>query len=199
LSDTEIGVSWKQPLYFGGDPLASYRIEWDSDAMFDHSSITVSHKSGSEGYYVVVENLDPLESYFVRVMAYSAQGFSAPTHATSLLIGMQTVVISLVETTGSVDFSETFVVEFSTSDGLQRSTNPISVYATSREVENELNSLGIIGAISVDREDRSHVFDSSGVETNFFDIRYAITLVGDDGITLSVDRGSLGLINSAVL
>ncbi|KAL7537092.1 hypothetical protein ACHAXR_007581, partial [Thalassiosira sp. AJA248-18] len=176
LSDTEIGVSWMQPLYSGGDSLAAYRLEWDSDAMFDHSSATVNHISGSEDYYFVVKKLDPLESYFVRVMAYSAQGFSEPQMAVPLLANMRTIIISLIETTGSVNFSETFVVELSSSDGLQRATNPISVYATSREVENELNLLGIIGAISVDREDRSTVFDSSGIETNFFDIRYAITL-----------------------
>jgi len=198
LSDTEIGVSWTQPLYTGGDPLATYRLEWDSDAMFDHSSATVSHISGLEEYYFVIKNLEPLESYFVRVMAYSAQGFSEPKMAVPLLSNMQTIDIELVDTSGTVDFSETFKVQVTTVDGFQRITNPISVYATSREVENELNTLGIIGAISVDREDRSSVFDSSNIETNSFDIRYAITLVGDDEISLSVNSDSLGPITAVV-
>jgi len=198
LSDTEIGVSWTQPFYTGGDPLATYRLEWDSDAMFDHSSATVSHISGLEEYYFVIKNLEPLESYFVRVMAYSAQGFSEPKMAVPLLSNMQTIDIELVDTSGTVDFSETFKVQVTTVDGFQRITNPISVYATSREVENELNTLGIIGAISVDREDRSSVFDSSNIETNSFDIRYAITLVGDDEISLSVNSDSLGPITAVV-
>ena len=196
LSDTEIGVSWEQPLYSGGDPLAKYRIEWDSDLMFDHSSASVSAAEGSNSHYFVVNNLDPLESYFVRIMAYTAQGFSAPCMATPLLSTTQTFTLSLVETTGSVDYSETFKVVL-TSDGISRASNSISVYATPQDVEDEINDLLEISpfAISVDREDMSSIYDSSGVETNFFDIRYVITIFGgEDDITLSVNSDSLGSI-----
>ena len=185
LSDTELGVSWTQPIYSGGDPLSSYRLEWDTDAMFDHAATTVSHTPGNPDYYFVLSNLDPLESYFVRVMSYSAMGFSEPIMAVPLLSNTQTIDISLVETTGTVDYAETFIIEYSTSDGFQRYTNPISAFATSREVENELNSLGQVGAISVDREDRSSTFDSSGVDTDFFSILYMVTFVGvDDDVLL---------------
>jgi hypothetical protein len=200
LSDTEIGVSWKQPFYSGGDPLAAYRIEWDSDAMFDYSSATVSHVAGAEDYYFVLKNLDPLESYFVRVMAYSAQGFSHPEMAIPFLSSFSRFLIELVETHGLVStLTETFKVKVTKVDGFERTTGSISVYATPREVENELNKLGI-GAISVDREDRSTVYDTSGIETNFFDIRYAITLfaIGEEDITLSVNSDSLGSITAAV-
>ena len=199
LSDTELGVSWTQPIYSGGDPLSSYRLEWDTDAMFDHAATTVSHTPGNPNYYFVLSNLDPSESYFVRVMSYSAMGFSEPTMAVPLLSNAQTIDISLVETTGTVDYAETFIIEYSTSDGFQRYTNPISAFATPQEVENELNSLGQVGAISVDREDRSSSFDSSGVDTDFFSILYRVTFVGvDDDVTLVIDDSSLGAIVATV-
>ncbi|KAL9189871.1 hypothetical protein ACHAXT_009546 [Thalassiosira profunda] len=195
LSDTELGVSWTQPVYSGGSPLSSYRVEWDSDTRFDLASSTVSHVAGEGDYYSVIDRLDPLESYFVRVMAYTASGFSEPEMAVPLLANTRQFEIALVETTGAVDYSETFVVE--TSDG--KATNALSVLATSREVEDELNTLGIYGAISVDREDRSSAFDSSGIETHAFDIRYMITLFDDDDdVTLSVNGDALGSIVATV-
>jgi len=197
LSDTEIGVSWTEPLYSGGDDVASYRIEWDSDLMFDHSATTVSAHSG-EGYYYVLDNLDPNDSYFIRVMAKSAKGFSEPNMAVPLLLDTQTIDISL-ESSGSVDYTETWVIEYTTSDGFARSTSPLSIYATSQEVENELNSIGDTGAVSVDREDRSSSFDQSGIETDAFSILYRITFVGlDDEVTLNVDETSLGSISATV-
>ena len=139
LSDTELGLSWKQPLYCGGDPCASYRVEWDSDSMFDHSSSTVRHTSGTENYYYVVKNLDPSESYFVRVLAYSAMGFSEPEMASELLSSAQSISVSLIETTGAVEFTETFAFDYSTSDGFSRITNYMSIFATPTEIANELN------------------------------------------------------------
>ena len=197
LSDTEIGVSWTEPLYSGGDDVASYRIEWDSDLMFDHSATTVSAHSG-EDYYFVLDNLDPNDSYYVRLMAKSAKGFSEPNMAQPLLSDTQTIDISL-ESNGSVDYTETWVIEYTTSDGFARSTSPLSIYATSQEVENELNSIGDMGAVSVDREDRSSGFDSSGIETDAFSILYRITFVGvDDEVTLNVDETSLGSISVTI-
>ena len=197
LSDTEIGVSWTEPLYSGGDDVASYRIEWDSDLMFDHSATTVSAHLG-EDYYYVLGSLDPNDSYYVRVMAKSAKGFSEPNMAVPLLSDTQTIDISL-ESSGVVDYTEEFVIEYTTTDGFTRSTGPLSIYATSQEVENELNSIGDVGAVSVDREDRSSSYDSSGIETDAFSILYRLTFVGvDDEVTLNVDETSLGSISVTV-
>ena len=197
LSDTEIGVSWTEPLYSGGDDVASYRIEWDSDLMFDHSATTVSAHSG-EGYYFVLDNLDPNDSYYVRVMAKSSKGFSEPNMAVPLLSVSQTIDISL-ESSGSVDYTETFLIEYTTSDGFARSTSPLSIYATSQEVEKELNSIGDTGAVSVDREDRSSSYDSSGIETDAFSILYRLTFVGvDDEVTLLINDDNLGSISATV-
>merc|ERR1719203_88472 len=107
------------PVYSGGDPLAAYRVEWDSDAMFDYSSAMVSHVMGSEDYYFVVKYLDPLESYFVRVMAYSAQGFSHPQMAIPFFSSSSHFRIEL-SSNGPVDFSEMFEVQVTTVDGFDR-------------------------------------------------------------------------------
>ena len=107
--------------------------------MFDHSSSTVRHTSGTENYYYVVKNLDPSESYFVRVLAYSAMGFSEPEMASELLSSAQSISVSFIETTGTVDFTETFAFDYSTSDGFSRITNHLSIFATPTEVTNELN------------------------------------------------------------
>lgn len=195
LSDTEVGVSWSPPIYSGGEPISSYRIEWDTDSMFDHASATV----GAMGRYHVVTGLDPSESYFVRVMAYSSKGFSRPQIAIPFLTPVQTIGIELVETTGSMDFSETFQVRLATADGFDGTSGPISVYATSNDVEDELNQLGIVGAISVDREDSSSVFDQSGIETNSFDMRFIVSLFGGEEFTLSVVGDGLGPIIATVV
>mmetsp|Transcript_13447 Transcript_13447/g.28957 ORF Transcript_13447/g.28957 Transcript_13447/m.28957 type:complete len:1421 (+) Transcript_13447:2-4264(+) len=199
LSNTELGVSWKQPNFSGGDEVAGYKVQWDVDTKFDHSSATVRATQNSTDYFFVVRNLDPFESYFVRVIAYNAQGFSEPEIATHFLMYMNTIMISLIETGGNVDLTETFSIRYTSNQGIQRETNPISVYATSREVENELNIIGINNAVSVDREDRSNVFDLSGIETNYFDIRYRLSLVGDQDISsISINDENLGSIVPSV-
>jgi len=199
LSNTELGVSWKQPNFSGGDEVAGYKVQWDVDTKFDHSSATVRATQNSTDYFFVVRNLDPFESYFVRVIAYNAQGFSEPEIATHFLMYMNTIMISLIETGGNVDLTETFSIRYTSNQGIQRETNPISVYATSREVENELNIIGIDNAVSVDREDRSNVFDLSGIETNYFDIRYRLSLVGDQDISsISINDENLGSIVPSV-
>ena len=196
LSDTKLGLSWKQPIYSGGDPVASYRIEWDSDSMFDQFSSTVSHINGTEEYYFVVKNLDPMESYFIRVMAYSAMGFSEPVLAVPLLSETQTIAISLIDVTGSVDYSETFAVSCMKDNGFQWTTDPISVYATANVVEDELNRFA---HVSVDREDHSLAFDTSGSETNFFSILYRVTFFGEDGsVIITIVDDNLGPISPSV-
>lgn len=196
LSDTKVGVSWTQPSYSGGDPIASYRLEWDNDSMFNQFSSTVSHVTGTEDYYFVIKNLDPLESYFVRVMAYSAMGFSEPVLAVPLLSETQTIAISLIEMTGTVDYSETFAFGYMTENGFQRTTNPISVYAIAQFVEDELNKFA---HVSVDREDHSLAFDSSGSETKFFSILYRVTFFGEEGnVALSIVDDNLGQISATI-
>ncbi len=196
LSDTKLGVSWTQPIYSGGDPIAMYRIEWDTDSLFDQFSSTVSHINGTEEYYFVVKNLDPSESYFVRVMAYSAMGFSEPVLAVPLLSGTQVVAISLIEETGTVDYSETFAIVYMKGNGFQWKTDPISVYATAKVVEDELNRFA---HVSVDREDHSLAFDTSGSATNFFSILYRVTFFGEVGdVVLSIIDDNLGSISVAV-
>ena len=66
-------------------------------------------------------------------------GFSEPVMASELLSSAHSISISLIETTGAVDFTETFAFDYSTSDGFSRITNQISVIATPTEVANELN------------------------------------------------------------
>ena len=198
LSDTELGVSWTEPLFTGGDLLSNYRLEWDTDALFDHSSQLVS--PAGEHNYFVIKNLDPSEAYFVRIMAYNSLGFSDPQMASPLLSNTQMFDISLADATGTLDYSESFVIGYSTSNGFYRQTLPISVLATTQEVENELNSLGQVGVVSVDREDHSSSgYDTSGIETSFFSMLYRLTFIGvDDNVTLSVDNNNLGSVEVTI-
>ena len=85
LSDTELGVSWKAPLFDGGASISGYKIHWDDDDMFNHSSATV----GPSEHYFLIDDLNPNESYFVRVLAFSSRGFSEPALAKPLLCPME--------------------------------------------------------------------------------------------------------------
>jgi hypothetical protein len=109
----------------------------------------------------------------------------------------QTIAISLIEMTGTVDYSETFAVEYMTESGFQQTTNPKSVYATAQFVEDELNKFA---HVLVEREDHSLAFDSSGSETNFFSILYRVTVFGKEGnIALSIVDDNLGQISATIV
>ena len=66
-------------------------------------------------------------------------GFSEPEMASELLSNAQSISVSLIETTGAVEFTETFAFDYSTSDGFSRITNYMSIFATPTEIANELN------------------------------------------------------------
>ena len=85
LSDTELGVTWTEPLYSGGDPIAGYKIQWATDNLFNGASANV----GPEGRHFYVQNLDSQQSYFVRIFAFSSQGYSTPMLAQNLLASNQ--------------------------------------------------------------------------------------------------------------
>lgn len=123
-------------------------------------------------------------------------GFSEPVLAVPLLSETQTIAISLIDVTGSVDYSETFAVSCMKENGFQWTTDPISVYATANVVEDELNRFA---HVSVDREDHSLAFDTSGSETNFFSILYRVTFFGEDGsVIITIVDDNLGPISPSV-
>ena len=187
LSNNEIGVTWQPPEWDGGDSV-NYKVQWDTDYMFDGASATVK----GDHHHFVIEDLDASESYFVRVLAFSSAGFSEPVLAKRMLSSQQEIEISLIETSGSVNYNETFQIEYN-----GRVTEELSVLATTGDVANALSSLGISGAISVDREDHSTIFDSSSIETSYFSILYRITVYGtnaNDDVAMTVNGDHLGEI-----
>lgn len=81
LSDTELGVSWKAPLFNGGTSIAGYKVVWgDNDDMVSASQLSF-----------LIDNLDPNESILVSVTAFSSKGFSDPTPAKPLLCPMEII------------------------------------------------------------------------------------------------------------
>ena len=106
---------------------------------------------------------------------------------------MQTISISLIAS-NAIELTETFAIEYSTSDGFSRVTDSISVFATPNEIADELNQFA---HVSVDREDHSSIFVSSGLETNVFSFLYRFFV--DRSITLSVVDDDLGLIVARVI
>lgn len=82
-SDEMLTVGWNAPLSDGGDPVAKYRIEWDTVATFS-STNPPPHK----GYVDVeanihfshtIEMLSSKKVYFVRVFAFNTAGMSEET------------------------------------------------------------------------------------------------------------------------
>ena len=81
LSDTELGVSWKAPLFDGGASIAGYKIVWgDNDDMVPASQL-----------FFLLDNLDPEESFLVSVTAFSSRGFSDPTLAKPAFCPMELI------------------------------------------------------------------------------------------------------------
>jgi hypothetical protein len=82
-NDEMLTVGWNAPLSDGGDPVAKYRIEWDTVATFS-STNPPPHK----GYVDVeanihfshtIEMLSSKKVYFVRVFAFNTAGMSEGT------------------------------------------------------------------------------------------------------------------------
>ena len=185
LSTNEIGVTWLAPEWDGGDSV-NYKVQWDTDSKFDGSSATVT----GHRHHFVIEDLDASESYFVRVIAFNSVGFSEPVLAKKSLSNQHEIEISLTESTGSVTYNETFQIEYN-----GRATEDLSVLSTTSDVANAISSLGISGAISVDREDHSTIFDSSSIETSYFSILYRITVYGNNGdedVAMTINGDHLG-------
>jgi len=81
LSDTELGVSWKAPVFDGGALIAGYKIVWgDNDDMVPASQ-----------HFFILDNLDPDESLLISVTAFSSRGFSDPTLAKPSLCPMELI------------------------------------------------------------------------------------------------------------
>merc|ERR1711871_77928 len=84
-SNSMLTVSFDLPVSDGGDPISSFRVEWDTDSRFNSVS-PKPHKGTIDIYDPVnirsytITNLQESKQYFVRVFAKnSATAFSDPT------------------------------------------------------------------------------------------------------------------------
>jgi len=78
-SPTALVVGWAPPLSDGGDPVTAYRVEWDTDPLFE-SNRRLPHKgvttvAASAAASLTVRDLAPGVAYYVRVAAGNAAGF----------------------------------------------------------------------------------------------------------------------------
>ena len=73
---------------------------------------------------------------------------------------------------------------------------------TSSTIENTLNTITSLGAVSVSRKDHSPFFDKTGKETEFLKLIYRISFIGiddtDDPPSLSVE-GNLNTISANIV
>jgi hypothetical protein len=97
-------------------------------------------------------------------------GFCEPRIALLLLSSSKRKSISLIAS-NAIELTETFVLEYSTSDGFSWFNDSISVFATPNEIADELNQFS---HVSMDREDHSSIFDSSGMNRDQF-VLYFVT------------------------
>ncbi len=87
VSQTELGVTWEDPLYHGGDTVQKYLVEWDTSEKFQNTKVSPSnpysnpsgalsrsHVIAGNSYQIV--GLEPYTKYFVRVSANNIQGYS---------------------------------------------------------------------------------------------------------------------------
>eukprot|EP00937_MAST-01D_sp_MAST-1D-sp2_P000055 g55.t1 len=98
VSDSQLGVSWKQPTYDGGSPVTKYLVEWDDDWRFTASRAGATADSvvtAAKNCEVVAAQMDPStqmqkhlighltagRTYYVRVSAYN--GELAPVSSTT--------------------------------------------------------------------------------------------------------------------
>jgi hypothetical protein len=73
VSDTQLGVSWKEPLSDGGSAVIKYVLQYDIDASFDGSmtTVVVNYVDGVAEYFSVISGLTVSTVYVVWVLVYN--------------------------------------------------------------------------------------------------------------------------------
>lgn len=78
-SDTKITVGWEPPVDDGGDPIITYRVQWDTDPEF-LSLDFLPHKGetvvlASQNRSITISDLTPNQRYYFRVAAANLEGY----------------------------------------------------------------------------------------------------------------------------
>ena len=153
----------------------------------------------TKDYIFVIQNLNPLSTYFVRVMVHNTEGYGEVTMAklkdTLNPVYEITLLDSINVIPNKLDF---FYIEM-TILNTTISFSEISVLSPAKEVEDLLNSNDIMKMVSVSREEHSSIFDSSGFDTAPFKMVYRITFVAliseDSSLTIG---GNLDTITASI-
>lgn len=198
LSDSELGVSWKAPIYEGNDNVSLYLVQWDTDPNFGHNrgAMSVEAGQGYKDYSCIISDLNPADLYYVRVLAYNSMGFSDVGDAVLAdNSAMQIQELSLLDAHGTSNLLATFSLVW---EG--KATEELSILSTAKVVEDALNRLLEVGVVSVSREDHSIVVDKTGKGTAPFKLLFRITFIGPaSGLGLarfSIDDSKLGSVIS---
>lgn len=179
LSGSEIEVLWHAPEVDGGEPVSKYSIQWGQDYSFSSSSAIVYVEPGNTIFSFVISGLHPFTSYFIRILAYNAIGYSEPI--TAVPQNIKIIQICLYNETHTVNVNESFVIIYS-AEGVEENTPELSVHATAATVEDALNTMqNVIQTVSVTREDHSYSVDASGLHTMPFKVIYRITFYSETG------------------
>ena len=55
--------------------MTEYTVQWDIDSLFDFKSSVIANKDENKDYLFFIQNLNPLSTYFVRVMPHNTEGY----------------------------------------------------------------------------------------------------------------------------
>ena len=199
LSDTEMAVSWKPPSQLENDKVTEYTVQWDTDSLFDFKSSVIASKDENKDYLFVIQNLNPLSTYFVRVMAHNTEGYGEVAMAKLEDILNPVYEITLLDSINAIPNKlDLFHIEM-TILNTTISFSEISVFSPAKEVEDLLNSNDIMKMVSVSREEHSSIFDSSGFDTAPFKMVYRITFVAliSEDVSLTIGE-NLDTITASV-
>jgi len=110
VSNTELGVKWKEPIHNGGAEIQKYLVEWDKLRTFKRSAVAIHNlysntEDGPTNWSEVVSTLsyqivglDPYEEYFVRVSAFNEAGYSSAKSSSPASVSTSDVPLYLPNT-----------------------------------------------------------------------------------------------------
>ena len=157
-------VSWAPPPSDGGAPVSTYYVQWSTSADFSPSQPTGSEPVPANGtasdvtglFSFPVTGLDPARTYFVRVLASNAAGYSAPAAAMPAANREEVQLITLKDTGGA----PVAAGQWRLSLGVY-STRLLSFDATGADVQSALQALPNAGTVAVQRVDARGAVDGT--------------------------------------
>ena len=176
LSDTQIQVWWTAPEQTGGSAVTGYSVQYDIGTTFGTTAQS-QFVTGATSY--VITGLTASNSYYVRISAYNALGYSDMVNAENTVDWMDVQSISIDASGSDVSDATGSAFQVGYNDGYRTEYTGDLTLPSAAELQTALQGLEAVRSVIVTRVDEStnSNYDLTGVNTNEIRVTYRITFV----------------------